>query len=265
MRSLEQRYRHHLRQASPGQALAEFALIAVILMLLFGTVLDLGRAFYANITIENAARAGALQAAKTPNSFTALACDYTTNKIGCAAINESRGSLVTITGTNIAATCEDMAGNGATCDDTPQPATRSRVTVTTTFDFLMPIFAVFFGGQTINLSATVAADQEKLPVAVLSSPSSSPSSSASASASASPSATPACPVNQTVVPDLANPAPETVAQARTEWNLIFSGAFIPSGQNTKIVTGQFSDAAKTIPLVPGGCYPLTSPVWVSHT
>jgi hypothetical protein len=67
------------------------------------------------------------------------------------------------------------------------------------------------------------------------------------------------------VPDLVNPAPETVAEARTEWNLIFSGAFNPSGQNTKIVTGQFSDAAKTTPLVPGGCYQLTFPVWVSHT
>ncbi len=249
MRSLVHRYRRHVGHASPGQALAEFALIAVILMLLFGTALDLGRVFYANITIENAARAGALEAAKTPNSFTTGACDYSTNKIGCAAINESRGSLVTITGTNIAATCESATtGIVVVCAAIPLPATRSRVTVTTTFNFLMPIFAVFMGGQTINLSANVAADQEALPVGGFSSPS--PTS---------------CSDDEAVVPDLANPAPETVAQARAEWSLIFSGAFNPSGQNPKIVTGQFSDAAKTVPLVPGACYPETSPVWVSHT
>ncbi len=69
MRKLLHRYRRHIDRASQGQALAEFALIAVVLLLLFGTALDLGRVFYANITIENAARAGALQASKTPNSF----------------------------------------------------------------------------------------------------------------------------------------------------------------------------------------------------
>jgi Flp pilus assembly protein TadG len=247
MRSFVHRYRRHVGHASPGQALAEFALIAVILMLLFGTVFDLGRVFYANITIENAARAGALQAAKTPDSFTTGACDYTTNKIGCAAINESRGSLVTITGTNVSATCEDMAGSVVACADTPQPATRSRVTVTKTFNFLMPIFAAFFGGQTIDLSANVAADQEKLPVGGFSSP---PPTS--------------CPDDEAVVPDLTSPAGETVDQAQTEWGLTFSGAFNHTGHGTKIVTGQFSDAAGT-PLLAGSCYPETSPVWVSHT
>ena len=63
-------YRRHLDRASRGQALAEFALIAVVLLFIFGTALDLGRIFYADITIENAARAGALQAARTPNSAT---------------------------------------------------------------------------------------------------------------------------------------------------------------------------------------------------
>jgi Flp pilus assembly protein TadG len=96
MRTLLHRYRRHIDRASQGQALAEFALIAVVLLLLFGTALDLGRVFYADITIENAARAGALQASKTPDSFKKAACDYTDNKIGCATINESRGSFVVI-------------------------------------------------------------------------------------------------------------------------------------------------------------------------
>ncbi len=96
MRKLLNRYRRHVDRASHGQALAEFALIAVVLLVLFGTALDLGRVFYADITIENAARAGALQASKTPKSFQNAGCDYATNKIGCATINESRGSFVVI-------------------------------------------------------------------------------------------------------------------------------------------------------------------------
>ena len=96
MRKLLHRYRRHIDRSSQGQALAEFALIAVVLLVVFATALDLGRVFYADITIENAARAGALQAARTPDSFKKSACDYDDNKIGCATINESRGSFVTI-------------------------------------------------------------------------------------------------------------------------------------------------------------------------
>jgi hypothetical protein len=44
---------------------------------------------------------------------------------------------------------------------------RSRVTVSTTFDLLTPILAVFFGGQQIDMSATVASDQEALPDAAM--------------------------------------------------------------------------------------------------
>jgi len=42
-----------------GQELIEFALVVPLLMLILFGVLDLGRAFYASITIANAAREGA--------------------------------------------------------------------------------------------------------------------------------------------------------------------------------------------------------------
>ena len=124
MRTLLQRYRRHVDRASHGQALAEFALIAVVLLMIFGTALDLGRVFYADITIENAARAGALQAAKTPNSFQNAGCDYATNKIGCATINESRGSFVVISGNDISSNCENMGGASSPAQPSPsrQPA-----------------------------------------------------------------------------------------------------------------------------------------------
>ena len=165
MRTLLHRYRRHIDRASQGQALAEFALIAVVLLLIFGTALDLGRVFYADITIENAARAGALQAvadAQTPSPT--AGCDYATNKIGCATINESRGSFVIIDGNDIDSRCENDGRHRRRVPDRsrsrrPARASRSR----RTFDLLTPILSVFFGGQTIDMSATVASDQEALP------------------------------------------------------------------------------------------------------
>jgi Flp pilus assembly protein TadG len=297
MRTLLHRYRRHVDRASQGQALAEFALIAVVLLLLFGTALDLGRVFYADITIENAARAGALQASRTPDSFKKTGCDYATNKIGCATINESRGSFVTIAPADIDSQCENLAGTTVACKDEPQPATRSRVTVSTRFDLLTPILAVFFGGQTIDMSATVASDQEALPDAAtaLSTPIPTPTGTVgptatatatatatstatagpTATASSGPTAVPTQTPNLNCTPETVAPnlvvglagGSETVSQARTEWftGAGFTGTFFPtSGQNRKIVTAQWANASKTIPLVAGACYPLTQQVWVDY-
>jgi Flp pilus assembly protein TadG len=296
MRTLLHRYRRHIDRASQGQALAEFALIAVVLLLLFGTALDLGRVFYADITIENAARAGALQASKTPDSFKNAACDYATNKIGCATINESRSSLVVITGADIVAECETLGGSNVACQPTPQSDQRSRVTVTTTFDLLTPILATFFGGQSIDLAASVTADQESLPPAAYATatpiptatgggPGATPTPTATAGAtatasptagatgSAAPTQTPFCPLNETIAPNLmvgiAGGA-ETVREARDEW-LINAGfnanTFRPaSGQTNKVVVGQYTTQTFTAgtQIIPGTCYPLTTIVWVDY-
>jgi Flp pilus assembly protein TadG len=299
MRKLLHRYRRHIDRASQGQARAEFALISVVLLIIFGTALDLGRVFYADITIENAARAGALQAARTPDSFQKSACDYATNKIGCATINESRGSFVVITGNEIDSQCENLAGTVVACQSEPQDDTRSRVTVSTTFDLLTPIMAVFFGGQTIDMSATVASDQLSLPPGVYSTPTpiptpdptetgtpdptDTPTPDPTGSAtpdptvtptpdpSAAPTQTPFCPVGETIAPNLmvglAGGA-ETVGEARIEWLLLFNnGTFHPpSGQSNKIVVGMFLNNGMNpgSEIIPGTCYPLTTHVYVDY-
>ena len=299
MRKLLNRYRRHIDRASHGQALTEFALIAVIMLVLFGTALDLGRVFYADITIENAARAGALQASKTPNSFQNAACNYTTNKIGCATINESRGSFVVISGNDIGSQCENMAGTVVACSAIPQPNTRSRVTVSTQFNLLTPILSVFFGGQTISMAATVASDQEALPPGASATatpiptptggtpgPTATATSTATATATSGPTPTatatgggptpvptqtPFCPLNEAIAPNLIvgiAGGSETVGEARTEWttNAGFTGNLNPTnGSTNKLVTAQWANAAKTQPLVVGTCYPLTQQVWVDHT
>jgi Flp pilus assembly protein TadG len=53
-------------ERSRGQALAELALVVPLLLLVFAAAADLGRAFYAYVAIENAAKEGALFGARNP-------------------------------------------------------------------------------------------------------------------------------------------------------------------------------------------------------
>ena len=264
------RNRRHAR----GQALAEFAFVAMILLTLFATVVDLGRLFYATITLENAARAGALQAAVTPASFTSGPCNYTTNEIGCVIENESNGSGVTVAANQITVTCYDESGAVQPCPSSPKEDWRTQVAVAGTFTLLTPILQPFVGGPSLNLSAAVYADQQALPSPNPNTPSPSPTSTPVPTASPSPSPTPSatttpspspsptpspipspCPSGQAPVPDLVVGAggagtTETVAQARVEWQTAgFSlSNFNPSsGHTTAIVTGQ-SVAAGTCQL-----------------
>ncbi len=54
------------RRRSRGQSLVEFALVTPALLLMFAGAADFGRAFYAYVAIENAAKEGALFGARAP-------------------------------------------------------------------------------------------------------------------------------------------------------------------------------------------------------
>lgn len=56
----------HLRSTRPAQAMVEFALILPILALLLVLAIDFGRVFFGWVSINNAARIGANEAAKSP-------------------------------------------------------------------------------------------------------------------------------------------------------------------------------------------------------
>jgi hypothetical protein len=55
------------RRTLRGQSLVEFALVAPILLLIFAGAADFGRAFYAYVAIENAAKEGALYGSRAPH------------------------------------------------------------------------------------------------------------------------------------------------------------------------------------------------------
>src|SRR5262245_14173227 len=96
---------HRHRQRSSGQALVELALVTPVLLLLLLAAVDLGRIFYARITVTNAAREGAMVASKEPSSFSAGAACSSSNKVTCAAIRETDGSYVTVAPADVAMSC----------------------------------------------------------------------------------------------------------------------------------------------------------------
>src|SRR5215210_1666316 len=99
--------RHATR--SQGQAIVELALILPIFLILVASALDLGRLFYSQISVNDAAREAALEASQNPTSFIAnTACTSANkeqNRVMCRATNESRGSFVTVAATDVTMAC----------------------------------------------------------------------------------------------------------------------------------------------------------------
>jgi Flp pilus assembly protein TadG len=208
-----------------GQALVELALILPVLLFLLLGALDLGRVFYSKIAVTDAAKEGALVASQGASA----------SVISTAVITEAEGGLVEIDAANVASTACPGDPDGAT-----PPAT---VTVEAPFHAITPFVSSVLGGNDVMIGATATARCRYTPP-FAGTPFPTPS----------PTPTPAC----LIVPDLKNPAPETVGQARTEWAAAgFTGAFSPSGQNSKIVSGQNQ--------APGACLPATTSVTVTHS
>lgn len=141
-----------LRPRNRGQALVEFALILPIFLLLALAAVDLGRVFYSQITVTNAARAGAMTAAADPTSWIDGAPCSAANKVMCSAIKEAVGSFVTVGTADVTRTCTGGCATGAI------PANTVTITVTGQFTLATPLLAMFTGGTTINLRSDAIAD-----------------------------------------------------------------------------------------------------------
>src|SRR4051794_41110372 len=98
------------RSFQRGQSLVELALIAPIMVIILAAALDLGRLFYSQITVTNAAREGALAAAQDAQKFQpGQACTTATansNRVMCITTSESRSSFVTIAAADVSMSCD---------------------------------------------------------------------------------------------------------------------------------------------------------------
>lgn len=174
MPRLSRRFRGHQR----GQSLVELALVLPILLVLLAAALDLGRVFYATVSLNNAAREGALQAAETPGSYVEdAACNTTTNLVVCRVLLEAKGTMTTVNPTDIDVACA-LPG----CPK--QAASMVTVEVRGTFTLLTPLLRAILGTETLNLKSTATAQVNYLPPAAVL-PSASPSASVAPSPSAS--------------------------------------------------------------------------------
>lgn len=147
------------RGRSRGQSLVEFALVLPVLLVFLAAAIDLGRIFYASISLTNAAREGAMQAAKTPSSFQAnQPCNTSTNLVVCRVLLEAEDSMVTIASSDISLTCS-LTGCPA------QAGSTVKVSVRGTFQLITPLLSTVFGGQTIQFASNATAQVEYLPPA----------------------------------------------------------------------------------------------------
>lgn len=139
-----------LRGRTRGQALVELALVMPLLIVLLAAALDLGRLFYSGITVTNAAREGAIEAAYNPTSFQAgLPCNATSNRVMCRAINEASGSFVTVAPADVTLTCSPSCTKGL--------GNKVQVRVVGHFSLITPLLSAFFGGQNMTLASTASA------------------------------------------------------------------------------------------------------------
>ena len=135
-----------------GQSLVELALVLPVLMLLFAGALDLGRVFYSEITIENAAKEGALEASRNPTSFdNTKPCDPKTNRVLCLVLNEAKGSLYEIAPSDVTLSCTP-----GPCPTSPTLGDTVTVRVAGHFTLLTPLLAQILG-PTVTLSASSVA------------------------------------------------------------------------------------------------------------
>jgi Flp pilus assembly protein TadG len=143
----------------------ELALLLPVLLLLCVGTADLARLFHARVTIMNAARAGAIEAARHPTSFQDGAlCHEDTNRVMCAVQAEVGGSPIVVVPDDVSLIC------------TPDPCAEAlgntvTVTVDGRFDLITPLLSSVLGGTTINMTETAEAQIAVEPIVVATSPS----------------------------------------------------------------------------------------------
>lgn len=195
-----------------GQALVELALILPILLLLVAGAIDLGRAFYTQVTITNAAREGALEAALNPDSYDAGQPCADDNRVVCRAIRETNGSFVTVDHTDVTMECHPAgAPPGASpivcVEGTSGSPNTAWVTVSGDFSLVTPLLSFVLGGQDVTLQATAKATIRMTPT-IGAIPVTTPTPAPTASPTPTPSATPAGP---TPTPGGPTPTPTPTA------------------------------------------------------
>jgi Flp pilus assembly protein TadG len=133
------------KRSSRGQSLVEFAITLPILLLIMVGILDLGRVYFAYISLTNAAREGARYGAAHP---TQVGDCSTPNTIKYHACQEVDGNIVKPIDLTINVTC-----NPCTPGPSDTPGINNPIVVNVTYSFPL-ITTYIFGGGTILLQTS---------------------------------------------------------------------------------------------------------------
>jgi Flp pilus assembly protein TadG len=129
--------KHNPKKEEKGQSLVEMAFGLVVLLLLVGGIVDLGRAFFSTMTLRDAVQEGALYGSIDPTNTTSIKNHVLSSD----------------------ARVPDMIGSGdITVEVLGAPCAGNRIRVTANysdFPITMPFMGAILGTQTYGLSATV--------------------------------------------------------------------------------------------------------------
>jgi hypothetical protein len=132
------------RKKTSGQALVEFALMMAFFLIFLLALIDLGRAWFVMVAVQNAAGEGSLYGMANPNCVNAGDCPDPDN-IEYRIKNESSDRLIDSTNMQFTVTCLD-AGGGPDCI----PGAMLTVEVTYDFEPLLPALSAF-GADVITI------------------------------------------------------------------------------------------------------------------
>jgi Flp pilus assembly protein TadG len=127
------------RRGEHGQSLVEFTFMSIVIAVLLLGILDLGRAYFTYLALQDAAGEGANYGAVYPNRIAGDDPDNITYRVRNSA---PEGSLVDMSTASI-----DVKLTGVA------PGSKITVTVTTQYQLLTPFVGAIAGSQHLPLSA----------------------------------------------------------------------------------------------------------------
>ena len=220
--------RNLARRSSRAQALAEFALVLPIIILLLAMAIDLGRVFYGWVSIQNAARVGASYAASNADAWESPA-DATRQARYATLIQNDLQALNCALGAVPPPAFDDLDADGTY--DTGEPVA---VALDCEFSLITPIGQTILGP--VNLGGEATYPVHYTVVTALPSP-------------PPPPPPPTCTV------------PGTVGQSRNTARSLWTGASFQSGNLIENGNGNFTVATQS--QTAGASIPCTSSMTIS--
>lgn len=137
-----------------GQSLVEFAVSAVIIILLLVAIVDFGRILFTYVAMRDAAQEGAVYGSICPRDVNVI--EFRARTASTTPIDLSDTSVTTFECKYLGPD-DNSSADDANCGTiVPTPGTSIQVTIRyPNFTFAMPFLGGFLGYQSVNLTATV--------------------------------------------------------------------------------------------------------------